>query len=81
MSRKLIAALIGLAAFILGCIVAPVQAASNQITRSAQGGYHVLFIPSIVLIAFLIFGGYLTIEFLLWAFKNHRWPFDGSFFK
>ena len=82
MSRKLKIALTGFTLLLTVLLACPVLATARQIAEQhSQGGYHVLFIPVIIMIVYMLVGGALSIAFLIWLYNNHKWPFDGSWFR
>ena len=78
MSRKLIMALIGLVLLTI-TVATPVVAATSHLVTTDPSGAHVLFIPVIIMVVYALVGGVLSIAFLIWAYNNHKWPFDGTF--
>jgi hypothetical protein len=75
MSRKLSIALTGLILFLTTNLSVPVLAATRQVMEYSQGGYHVLFLPAIILIMYVLLSGVVSIAYLVWAYNNNKWPF------
>lgn len=78
MSRKRILARTGLI-LLTTMLTSKVWAAVSHLAPLSQSGVHALIIPAIIMLVYLLVGGALSIAFLIWAYNNHKWPFDGTF--